>query len=318
MWFHLNGELFGITMIPCLTLVTLAFALRRRRGLGVFLAIASSVLFLFSEAIHWLIYQKTQIPLTTAWQEGGVYFYGLAMSLYQAFPLGLLYLFARCSDTAVKKQGHVLRGRFNPHELPAHNGKRWIALSAVSFILPIGLLTGPWGVTHTWWRMHLMDMGKINPRGRGMLALAQVVFAMSWLSGYFLLSVAICGFHFYSAEILSYFGFSPVLPPFLDVCIYYFPTVLLALSFWQAMAVVAIYRYRYSPLQMVGQLCGLLLVAAGIVSQVMNSLVVDGHVAPSTALPVNGIWITLTGWCLWLFSLCGVHRIPELETVDTE
>ena len=82
MWFHLNGELFGITMIPCLTLVTLAFALRRRRGLGVFLGIASSVLFLFSEAIHWLIYQKTQIPLTTAWQDGGVYFYGLAMSLY--------------------------------------------------------------------------------------------------------------------------------------------------------------------------------------------------------------------------------------------
>ena len=163
-----------------------------------------------------------------------------------------------------------------------------------------------------------MDMGKINPRGRGMLALAQVVFAMSWLSGYFLLSVVICGFHFYSAEILSYLGFSPVLPPFLDVCIYYFPAVLLALSFWQAMALVAIYRYRYSPFQMVGQLCGLLLVAAGIVSQVMNSLVVDGHVAPSTALPMNGIWITLTGWCLWLFSLCGVHRIPEFETVDTE
>ncbi len=316
MWFHLNGQLFWASAVCYLSLGAVAFALRRRRGIGVFLLVAAALLFLLSDSVHWIIYQQTKIPLSPTWQAGGVYFYGLAMSLYQAFPLGLLYLFSRCSDIAVKKHGHLARGRRNPHELPEHHGKRWIGLAALSFVLPLGLVTGPLGVTHTWWRLHQMDMGKINPRGRGMLVLAQAVFAMSWLSGYFLLAVSLCGFHFYSNEILGFLGFAPVLPPFWDACVYYFPTALMSLSFWQAIAAVAIYRRGYSVSQTIGQLSGVGLIVGGVVWQIVSSITALGHIAPAVKLPAAGLVITLAGCIVWLASLCGAHQIPKLAETD--
>ena len=151
MWFHLNGELFWLGTVPYWAILISALLIRKRRGFGVYLSLSAVVLLFLSDVIHWVIYQQTTIPQSETWQQGGVYFYGLAMTLYQAFPMGLLYLYSRCSDVAVKKQGHVNRGRVNPHSLTDHNGKRWVILSAVSFILPFGLLTGPCGVTHTWW-----------------------------------------------------------------------------------------------------------------------------------------------------------------------
>lgn len=316
MWFHLQGELFWLTTIPYWIVLGSALGIRKRRGFGVFLAIAASGLLLLSDVVHWIVYQQTSIPFSTSWQEGVVYFYGLAITLYQAFPMGLLYLYSRCSDTSVKKQGHVIRGRFNPHQLLEHNGKRWLILSAVSFILPFGLLTGPLGVTHTWWRMHQMDMGQVNPRGRGMLALAQAIFAMSWLSGYFLLSVAISGFNVYSFEILNYLGGPPVLPPFWDACIFYFPSVIMALGFWQAMAAVAIYRRAYSPWSTMGQLVGILLICVGAVWQIFSSVHGDTHISPAIDLPMEGIATTIIGWSVWAVSLAGTHRVPPVPERD--
>ena len=318
MWFHLNGELFWLATIPYWGILCTVIGIRKRRGIGVYLAVAAVALFLLSDIVHWVVYQRTSIPLSTTWQEGGVFFYGLAMMLYQVFPMGMLYLFSRCSDRAVKQQGHIIRGRFNPHELSEHHGKRWVTLSALSFILPFGLLSGPLGVTHTWWRMHEMDMGRVNPRGRGLLALAQVIFAMSWLSGYFLLAVAICGFQFYSSEILELLGYGPVLPPFWDVCIFYFPSALMSISFWPAMAAVAIYRGSYSRTMMLAQVVAVVTICGGIVWQVKNSLHGEAHVSPAVLFPIQGVWAVIAGWILWAVALAGIHRIPTLTERELE
>lgn len=318
MWFHLNGELFWLTTIPYWVILGTAFSIRKRRGPGVYLAVASVALFLLSDIVHWAIYQQTSIPDSVTWQEGGGFFYGLAMTLYQVFPMGMLYLFCRCSDTTVKKQGHIIRGRFNPHALAEHRGKRWVTLAALSFILPFGLVTGPLGVTHTWWRMHQMDMGRVNPRGRGLLALAQVIFAMSWLSGYFLLAVAICGFQFYSAEILEFLGWGPVLPPFWDVCVFYFPSALMAISFWQAMAAVAIYRGSYSNAMMLAQVAAVLAICGGIFWQVASSLHGDTHLSPAVETPMPGVWTVFAGWIGWIIALAGIHQIPPIPEGGSE
>ena len=312
MWFHLNGELFWLATIPYWVILGTAISIRKRRGLGVYLAVASVFLFLLSDIVHWVIYQRTSIPHSVTWQEGGVFFYGLAMTLYQVFPMGLLYLFCRCSDTAVKKQGYMIRGRFNPHALEEHRGKRWVTLSALSFILPLGLISGPLGVTHTWWRMHQMDMGRVNPRGRGLLALAQVIFAMSWLSGYFLLAVAICGFQFYSSEILELLGYGPVLSPFWDVCIYYFPSALMAISFWLAMVAVAIYRGSYSRTKMIVQVFAVVAICGGIFWQVVSSLHGDTHLSPAVDIPMPGVWAVIAGWGGWIIGLAGSHQLPHI------
>jgi len=318
MWFHLNGELFWLATIPYWVILCTVVGIRKRRGLGIYLAVAAVALFLLSDIVHWVIYQRTSVPLSTTWQEGGVFFYGLAMTLYQVFPMGLLYLFSRCSDKAVKQQGHVIRGRFNPHELPEHHGKRWVTLSALSFIFPFGLISGPLGVTHTWWRMHEMDMGRVNPRGRGLLAIAQVIFAMSWLSGYFLLAVAICGFQFYSSEILEFLGYGPVLPPFWDVCIFYFPSALLSISFWQAMAAVAIYRSSYSRTIMLVQVVAVVTICGGIFWQVTNSLHSEAHVSPAVWFPMHGVWAVITGWIGWTVAVAGIHRIPPIPERESK
>ena len=315
MWFHLNGELFWLGTVPYWAILISALLIRKRRGFGIYLSLSAVVLLFLSDVIHWVIYQQTTIPLSETWQQGGVYFYGLAMTLYQAFPMGLLYLYSRCSDVAVKKQGHVNRGRVNPHSLTDHNGKRWVILSAVSFILPFGLLTGPCGVTHTWWLMHEMDMGRINPRGRGLLALAQVVFGMSWLSGYFLLAVFICGFRFYASEILLFLGYPPVLPLFWDACVFYFASALMALSFWLAMMMVAIYRRSYSRVNLIGQLAGIAVLCFGLVWQVMSSMQGDFYVSPAVVYPLKGLWIVVVGWVVWAVFLAGAHKIPEPEPV---
>ncbi|MBA61030.1 MAG: hypothetical protein CMJ76_01575 [Planctomycetaceae bacterium] len=314
MWFHLNGELFWLASMPYWVLLISAVCIRRRRGFGVYLALAAVVLLLLSDIVHWIINWHTTIPLSIVWQEGGGFVYGLAMTLYQTFPMGLLYLYSRCNDNSVQRQGHVIRGRFNPHELAHHNGKRWLILSAISFILPFGLLTGPLGATHTWWRMHGMDMGRVNPRGRGLLAVAQVIFAMSWLSGYFLLSVAICGFQFYSAEILSFVGLDPILPPFWESCLFYFPSALMAMSFWQAMLAVAFYRRRYANWALLGQLVSILMICGGIIWQVISSQQSGVGVSPAVVYSLQGIWIVVVGWAGWAVSLLAVHQVPEVDS----
>ena len=318
MWFHLNGELFWLATIPYWVILCTVVGIRKRRGSGVYLAVAAVAMFLLSDIVHWVVYQRTSVPLSTTWQEGGVFLYGLAMTLCQVFPMGMLYLFSRCSDKAIKQQGHIIRGRFNPHELSEHRGKRWVTLSALSFILPFGLISGPLGVTHTWWRMHEMDMGRVNPRGRGLLALAQVIFAMSWLSGYFLLAVSICGFQFYSSEILEFLGYGPVLPPFWDVCIFYFPSVLMSISFWQAMAAVAIYRGSYSRTMMLAQVVAVVTICGGIFWQVTNSLHGETHVSPAVLLPMQGVWAVITGWIVWAVALAGTHRIPPIPKRESK
>ena len=314
MWFHLNGELFWLGTVPYWVILFSALLIRKRRGIGIYLALSAVVLLFLSDVIHWVIYQQTKIPLSGTWQEGGVFFYGLAMTLYQAFPMGLLYLYSRCSDVPVKKQGHMNRGRVNPHSLADHNGKRWLVLSAVSFILPFGLLTGPCGVTHTWWRMHEMDMGRVNPRGRGLLALAQVVFGMSWLSGYFLLAVFICGFRFYASEILSFLGYPPVLPPFWDACVFYFASALMVMSFWLAMMIVAIYRRSYSRVGSLGQMAGIAILCIGLIWQVTSSVQGEFHESPAVVYPLEGLWLVVVGWVGWVASLSGVHEVPGLES----
>lgn len=313
MWFHLNGQLFWLTSIPYWVLLATALKIRARRGFGIYLAVAAVALLLLSDLVHWMIYQQTNVPTTDAWQEGGGFVYGLAMTLYQAFPMGLLYVYSRCNDNSIKKHGHVVRGRFNPHELAEHNGKRWLVLATVSFIIPFGLLTGPLGVTHTWWRMHEMEMGRVNPRGRGLLALAQAIFAMSWLSGYFLLAVATCGFQFYSTEILTFFDLAPVLLPVLDSALFYFPAALMAISFWLAMGSVAFYRRSYSPWALVGQLISILFVCGGIGWQVICSEQDQATVSPAVEYPLQGILLVVFGWVAWTFSLALTHQVPKLE-----
>jgi hypothetical protein len=106
-----------------------------------------------------------------------------------------------------------------------------------------------------------------------------------------------------------------VLPPFWDACVFYFASALMAMSFWLAMVMVAIYRRSYSRVNLIGQLTGIAVLCLGLVWQVMSSMQGDFYVSPAVVYPLKGLWIVVVGWVVWAVFLAGAHKIPEPEPV---
>ena len=86
----------------------------------------------------------------------------------------------------------------------------------------------------------------------------------------------------------------------------------MAISFWQAMVAVAIYRGLYSRTKMIVQVLAVVTICGGIFWQVVSSLHGDTHLSPAVDIPMPGVWAVIAGWGGWIIGLAGSHKLPHI------